>query len=78
MPLPRSSEDFLECALSYAKKGTVIHFYDFLSNNEFNSADQKINKACKKKKLKYKLFDLVKCGQFSPHVFRICADFTIR
>lgn len=30
MPLPKSAEEFLDVALKSAKKGTVIHFYDFL------------------------------------------------
>ena len=77
MPLPKGAENFLSHALKAAKKGTTIHFYDFLNENEFSKAKEKIDKACKKKKLKYKLLNIIKCGQFSPHVFRICVDFKI-
>jgi tRNA G37 N-methylase Trm5 len=77
MPLPKSAEDFLELALDSSKKGTIIHFYDFLHEDEFDLAKDKIKKACDKKKLKFKILDLVKCGQHSPRTYRICVDFMI-
>lgn len=77
MPLPKSAEDFLDTALSVVKKGTIIHFYDFLHEDEFELAKKKIEKACKKAKLKHKILDVVKCGQHAPRVYRICVDFKI-
>jgi tRNA G37 N-methylase Trm5 len=77
MPLPKSAEDFLETALSLSKKGTIIHFYDFLNEKDFNLAEEKIAKACEKAKLNFKVLNLVKCGQFGPRIFRICLDFQI-
>jgi len=75
MPLPKGAEDFLNLAVSKIKNKGTIHFYDFLNEAEFNLAKEKISKACKAKKKKYKILNIVKCGQFSPHVFRICVDF---
>jgi len=77
MPLPREGETFLDIALKAAKKGTIIHFYDFLHEDEFNLAKEKIIKACKEAKKKYKIVDFVKCGQYSPKTFRVCVDFII-
>lgn len=77
MPLPKSAEEFLDLALKHTKKGTIIHFYDFLKENEFDKAKEKVAKACKKAKLKFKTLDLVKCGQFGPRIYRICLDFQI-
>jgi tRNA G37 N-methylase Trm5 len=77
MPLPRSAEDFLELALNHTKKGTVIHFYDFLKEDEFGKAKEKVSKACKKLGLKFKILNLVKCGAFGPRIYRICLDFQI-
>ncbi|MDP7140939.1 MAG: hypothetical protein QF362_00275 [Candidatus Woesearchaeota archaeon] len=77
MPLPKSAEDFLDCALACSKKKSVIHFYDFLNEKEFGKAHDKINEACKRNKMKFKILRTVKCGQFSPGVFRICVDFRI-
>lgn len=73
MPLPKSAEEFLDCALKVSKKGTVIHFYDFLFEQDFDKAVEKIKKHCKK----CKMLKIVKCGQFSPRKFRICVDFKV-
>lgn len=77
MPLPRNAEDFLDVALSVARKGTVIHFYDFLHVDDFYLAEEKVKKACSKAKIKYKVIELVKCGQYSPRTYRVCLDFTV-
>ncbi|MBW2987205.1 class I SAM-dependent methyltransferase family protein [Candidatus Woesearchaeota archaeon] len=74
MPLPKNAEDFLDCALSAGKKGTIIHFYDFLEEKDIpKKAISKIKKHVKK----FKVLDVVKCGQFSPKTFRICVDFKL-
>lgn len=73
MPLPKSAEVFLDVALKISKKGTIIHFYDFLFEQDFNQAIDKIKKHCKK----CKMLRTVKCGQYSPRKFRICVDFEI-
>jgi tRNA (guanine37-N1)-methyltransferase len=55
MPLPKSAEDFLDVALSASKKGTVIHFYDFLFEEEIpKKAVEKIKRVCKSKNIKCK------------------------
>ncbi|TKJ17416.1 hypothetical protein CEE44_02675 [Candidatus Woesearchaeota archaeon B3_Woes] len=77
MPLPKSAEDYLDLALTRTKKGTIIHFYDFLNEKEFDLAKQKVEKACKKAEKKFKVLNLVKCGQFAPKTYRICLDFKI-
>lgn len=75
MPLPRGAEGYLDVALGAAKKGAIIHFYDFLHENEFGKAKEKIDSACKKLHKKYKILRIVKCGQFGPGIYRICVDF---
>jgi len=77
MPLPKTADEFLDDALQVAKKGTIIHFYDFLHLDKFDEAKEKIDKACKKHKMKYEIHDIVKCGQHAPYIFRICVDFEI-
>ncbi|MEM4397007.1 MAG: 50S ribosomal protein L11 methyltransferase [Candidatus Woesearchaeota archaeon] len=76
MPLPKGAESFLDLAFSVSKKNTIIHFYDFEHENEINNAEEKIKKIAKKK-IFYKIKDIVKCGQYSPGKFRICVDFVI-
>lgn len=77
MPLPKGAEDFLDLALSVAKEGTIMHFYDFEHENELLFAEQKVQKACERNKIKYRILSLVKCGQYSPGKFRLCVDFEI-
>ncbi|MBI4453139.1 class I SAM-dependent methyltransferase family protein [Candidatus Woesearchaeota archaeon] len=77
MPLPKHAEDFLPEALAVSKKGTIIHFYDFLHEEKFNEAVEKIKKACEKAKKNCKILEIVKCGQHSPRTFRICVDFRV-
>ncbi|OIO62575.1 hypothetical protein AUJ83_02650 [Candidatus Woesearchaeota archaeon CG1_02_33_12] len=77
MPLPKSAGDFLDLALNSIKPNGMIHFYDFLKENEFEKAREKIIKACKKAGKKAKILRIVKCGQHAPRVFRICVDFKV-
>jgi len=77
MPLPRGAENYLDIALKAAKKNSIIHFYDFLHEDEFDKAKEKIDFACKKSKKKYKILNLVKCGHFGPGIYRICVDFKL-
>ncbi len=77
MPLPKSAENFLDLAFAAAKKGAIIHFYDFLHEDHFADAQEKIKNVCALAKRKCAIKKLVKCGQYSPHVFRICVDFVV-
>ncbi len=78
MPLPKTSEDFLDIALNAADNGTIIHFYDFSKEEKFpEKSIEKIKTVCDKKKIQFKVLDSVKCGVYSPGVIRICIDFKI-
>ena len=77
MPLPKGGEIFLDIALKSAKKNAVIHFYDFLNENEFNEAEKKIETSCKKQKRKFEILNFVKCGEFGPKIYRVCVDFRV-
>ena len=77
MPLPKGAESFLPLAISAAKKGATIHFYDFVSEQDFPVSKEKVKSACKASKKKCKILKLTKCGQFSPRVYRLCIDFKI-
>ncbi|MCK5107873.1 MAG: class I SAM-dependent methyltransferase family protein [Nanoarchaeota archaeon] len=78
MPLPKDAHTFLGLALSKIKKNGIIHLYDFEEEKNIPSAvDKKISNACKKAGKKYKLLDVVKCGQYGPHKHRTCADFKV-
>lgn len=78
MPLPRSAEDFLETAFKASKKGTIIHFYDFEKEEDLpQKAFEKVEKACRKARKKYKILAWRKCGQYGPGKFRVVVDFRL-
>ncbi|MEM4244982.1 MAG: class I SAM-dependent methyltransferase family protein [Candidatus Nanoarchaeia archaeon] len=73
MPLPRTAENYLDLALSVAKKGSVIHFYDFEFEHDIDKAVEKVKKHCKK----CKILKVIRCGEYSPRKYRVCVDFKI-
>jgi tRNA G37 N-methylase Trm5 len=78
MPLPHTGNDFLDEAFAVAKKGTVVHLYDFEKEGEFEKGADKAQDAAKRNKKKITILDIVPSGQHSPHTFRVCVDFVIQ
>ncbi len=74
MPLPKTGEEFLDVALPKVKKGGMIHLYAFLAEDEIPAHKKQVCSICKKQGYQIKILKTVKCGQFSPRVFRICFD----
>lgn len=77
MPLPKTGEQFLDLALLKAKKGAFIHLYAFLEEKEINTYAKKVQQLCQKLGYSVKILRKVKCGQFSPGVFRVCLDIKV-
>ena len=77
MPLPKGAEKFLDLALGKIKKNGIIHFYDFSEENNYKKIMKSIEEECRKQKKKCEILNIVKCGQFSPGVNRICVDFRV-
>lgn len=78
MPLPKGAEPFLNTALQAAKKGTTIHFYDFLHENDIPKvAVDKVKSACAKSEKKCRILKTVRCGQLGPRQYRVSVDFRI-
>jgi len=77
MPLPKDADLFLDVAFRFIKKGTIIHLYGFEHESSVDNIVKKIDVAAKKDKIKYGVIKVVKCGQYSPGMFRVCADFRI-
>ena len=78
MPLPKGAEDFLKTAFSVAKKGCIIHLYTFGKEEEFGRIKKNILERCKKLKKKCKILRIVKAGEYSPRIYRLCVDFQIQ
>ena len=77
MPLPKGAEKFFELALGRIRKNGIIHFYDFAEVDKHEKILKNVERECKKHNKKLKVLRIVKCGQFSPRVSRICVDIKI-
>jgi tRNA (guanine37-N1)-methyltransferase len=77
MPLPKFSFEFLELALKHTKKGGIINFYTFSAEKELNNTVERLKNECKIFGKKIKIINIVKCGHYSPRVYRYCIDFKI-
>lgn len=74
MPLPKTGEEFLDTALEYCKIGGIIHLYSFIDETLIDDDAKRIKKLCLELGHNVKILKKVKCGQFSPKVFRVCFD----
>jgi len=77
LPLPKASEQFLEVVLPKAKKGSMIHLYSFLNEKDLSSSARKIKTLCKQEGREVRVLRTVKCGSFSPGIFRVCFDIKV-
>jgi len=77
MNLPKSAHEYLDDALIIAKKGTTIHYYDFLHEDEFDTAIERIDAACKKHGVEFKVNGIHTCGAQGIRTYRICVDVEI-
>lgn len=78
MARPQLKDDFLDCALKVSKKGTIIHFHDFLPENDIpDKAIEKIDKAVKLKKMGWKLLRVKRALEIGIRKWRIRVDFKI-
>lgn len=79
MPLPKDAKLFLESAFRVSRKGTKVHMYDFVHENDFpTKSEESVRDAAKKNKLNVEIISTRKVGQYSPRKFRVCCDFTVK
>ena len=78
MPLPKSAGDFLDVAFMASKRGTILHFYDFLGKDDIpDVAVKKIEEVAEHLGKKIKIIGHAICGDYSPGVYRVCVDFEV-
>lgn len=81
MARPQLKYDFLKEAFAISKKNTIIHFYDFLKDEEFpDTAIKKINesaKMLKKSRRKIKIISFKKVREIAPYRYHARIDFKI-
>ena len=74
MPLPKGAYKYLDSAILKLKKGGILHYYDFLKEEEI---PQKGLERLKNGLRSFKLLKYVKCGHLGPGKFRVCFDLKI-
>jgi len=75
MAWPHGGDNFLDVGIKAAKKGCIVHFYDFGREDEFKVIENKIKTEAKKQKRKVKILRTLKCGQNKPRTYRVVVDF---
>lgn len=77
MPLPKTGELFLDVALKKARPKGIIHLYDFAREEEIAQRAGELRELCRRYRHPVKVLKKVKCGQYSPGVFRVCFDLKV-
>ena len=78
MPLPKEADTFLDVAIPVIKNNGIIHLYQFLREEEIDKKPKDIlDYYSKKLGFKYKILNVVKCGDIAPRTYRVCIDFQV-
>lgn len=78
MARPQLKDDFLKEAFLASKKGTLIHFYDFVDAKNFpKESIDKINKAARKARKKIKIISSKKIREIAPYRNHVRVDFKV-
>ncbi len=77
MPLPKNAGVFLDLAFLVARKGAIIHFYDFIHEQEEKQFRQKIKTLVEQCNHEVRILRIIYCGQYAPHCYRVCADLVV-
>ncbi|MFH1127448.1 MAG: class I SAM-dependent methyltransferase family protein [archaeon] len=77
MPAPKNAADFLEGALALSKKGTIVHLYTFLAEEEIEGVGEVVSSRCMKAGVKVKILLVRKCGNIGPYHYRVVVDFLV-
>jgi tRNA (guanine37-N1)-methyltransferase len=79
LPLPKGGEDFLNIAFECAKKGCVIHFYQFApEENSYSAAITRVENAAKKAGRKAEIVNRHIVRPYAPRVNQIVLDIKVK
>ncbi len=78
MPLPKDSKSFIKEALTVAKNPCYLHYYTFSTIENVKHSALNIKDTIKLLGRGCEIIDMVKCGQYSPRVYRVCIDFLLK
>lgn len=71
--VPEFADEFLDTAFDHAKEGSVIHYYRFLEDENWDSLTEEVEETGHD----YEVVDKIVCGQRGPSVDRVCIDLEI-
>lgn len=77
MPRPQLKETFLKEAFILAARRCTVHFHDFVAEEDFKTAEEKIKSEAAKFQKKIKILRWKKIGEIAPYKYRIRVDFRI-
>ena len=79
LTLPKGGEDFLDVAFECAKKGCVIHFYQFAPEEDsYSAAIARVESAAKKVKRKVEIIGKKIVRPYAPRVNQIVLDVKVK
>ncbi|UZE94036.1 MAG: methyltransferase domain-containing protein [Candidatus Pacearchaeota archaeon] len=78
MARPQLKETFLKEAFKVSKLGTIIHFYDFVKEQNLKEVEYKITREAEKAKKKIKITKIKKVREIAPYKYHIRIDFRIK
>ena len=77
MPRPQLKETFLKEAFMLAARGCIIHYHDFLREEEIAGIVERIQQKAKNFNQRIKMLYLRKIGEIAPHKYRVRVDFKV-
>ncbi|MEO2154754.1 MAG: hypothetical protein ABGW69_03000, partial [Nanoarchaeota archaeon] len=77
MPLPKGSENFLDLAFKNIKNGGIIHWYQFIKEEEIEKAINFAKEEAKKQNKEVEVLKVRKVGQIAPRTYRVRIDLKI-
>lgn len=77
MARPQLPYDFLKEAFKVCKKGTIIHFYDFVKVDNIDKSKELVKKGASQCRRKIRILQIKKAGDIAPYKYRIRIDFKV-
>lgn len=77
MPLPHNAAEFLPETLAVCKKGSIVHYYCFAPEGEFEGKVDELQVLIEREGFSLAGHKIIRVGQYAPRVWRLCIDATL-
>lgn len=77
MPLPKTSDKFLDLAFKKIKKSGIIHYYSWGKKEEYPKIKEIIKKEAKKQRKKIRILRVKKVLPYGPRIYKIAIDIKV-